>query len=229
MADHIPEDDFLDPNFPHGVGPFGDGPFPPRRPSKSNGKCKRQIIWPRDKMQKGAYSWRRWKDIFTNKGPDMWVGKQGDDGPHRQAWSHWGYGGNSHLFENLGYRDKRDGEGDGPPPWNSLFGNRSLDQKYDFKTRKYKKPSYKDWSDVKWDRNGKEWLYIRNRYGNHRVKQHVIDRLSGLERARCYQRDLPPFQYDQRTPYWDWFVNERPLYWEPPTEEAWAFLEDAFL
>ena len=179
----------------------------PRPPPRHN--AKRQVVWPRDKKQKGAHTWSRWKDVFSGKGPDMWVTKQGDDGPHRDTWTQWGYGDIYGRFDNLGYRYHLDGGVDGPQSW--PLGSRSTDEKYDFRTRRYKRPSYKDWSDVKWDRKGRYPLYYRNGYGDSHVPAHVLARQAWGE----WRRGLHPFRHNPETVHWDWYFDEMPLYWGP--------------
>lgn len=194
MANFIPWTDHRDPNKY-----WPDGPHAPRRPPKSNAKCKRQVVWPRDKKQKGAHTWTRFKDVLSGKGPDMWAGKQGDDGPNRQAWSHWGYGpGSGWLFDNMGYHDRRDNWPGDPSHW--LLGHRPTNQKYDFNTRKYKTPRWGDWSDVKWDRRGRHPLWIRTRWGH----------------------SIPwdkPFSYKPWTGNWDYHRDQLDPHWAPFIDE----------
>lgn len=202
--DAVPWADFRDPNFR-----WSDGPHAPRRPPKSNRECKRQIVWPRDKKQKGAHTWSRFTDILSGKGPDMWAGKQGDDGPNRQAWTHWGYGLWSHLqgFDNMGYHNGRDNWPGDPDHW--VLGRRPTTEKYDFKTRKYKRPRPGDWSDVKWDRQGRDWLYRRHVDGTPEYSDFAW--LTQTQRER--DLGLLPYRYYPITSSWDWHHNERPWDW----------------
>ncbi|CAL8581365.1 hypothetical protein XPA_007064 [Xanthoria parietina] len=185
---------------------WAEGPQAPRRPPKSNRECKRQIVWPRDQKQKGAHTWGRFRDVFRGKGPDMWVGKQGDDGPNRQAWTHWGYGLMSYLYEfdNMGYRDKRDNWPGEPHHWR--LGNRPTTEKYDFKSRTYKRPRPGDWSDVKWDRHGRKDLYHRHVNGVLCFSPRAIQQLTDFE----YYNGFDPYRYNPNTPDWDWYQDERP-------------------
>ncbi|KAI4243153.1 MAG: hypothetical protein LQ352_007096 [Teloschistes flavicans] len=210
------DQDFHDPNFSLGQAPQAPT-HPPGQPRKS------QIVWPRDKKQKGPHTWDRWKDLFSGKGPDMWVGRQGDNGPNRNAWSHWGYGGEQ-LPDNLGYRDERDGGVAGPDGWHSWMGNRSVEEKYDFKTRRYQKPHDTVWSDVKWDRKGQNWLYVRSRFGGKHTRAEIWHRMTDGELALANHWNLHPFDYKSFTPHWDWYRDEMPLDWYPTTEEAWPGL-----
>ncbi|KAL8725907.1 MAG: hypothetical protein Q9181_006243 [Wetmoreana brouardii] len=198
-ADVIPDIDFRDPNWTWGPGPY-PAPHSPRRAAKTNRRHGNQLVWPRDKRQKGAHCWRRWKDVFTNKGPNIWVQKRGNDGPHRPQWTNWT------EYNNLGYRDDlEENVQDGL-------------KKYDFKTRKYKIPHWTDWSDVKWDRRGREPLYFRNIFGQPWIRGDMLLRQSDLE----HDWDGHPFRYNPCTPHWDWFFDEKPLNWWPTTEEAWG-------
>ncbi|KAL8640396.1 MAG: hypothetical protein Q9228_002683 [Teloschistes exilis] len=210
----LAQQDFQDPNWIWGQGPHAPT-HPPGKPRKP------QVVWPRDKKQKGAHTWDRWKDLISGKGPDMWVGRQGDNGPNRQAWSHWGYGVDGDEFDNLGYRDKRDGGPEGPEGWHVWMGTRSAEKKYDFNTRRYEIPHDKMWSDVKWDSKGKTWLYRRTRTGGKETRAEIWQRLTPAEWARTAQQGLHPFDYKYFTPHWDWYRDELPLNWFPTTEQAW--------
>ncbi|KAL9579482.1 MAG: hypothetical protein Q9212_005082 [Teloschistes hypoglaucus] len=208
--------DFRDPKWDWGQGPQAPN-HPPGQPRKP------QIVWPRDKKQKGAHTWDRWKDLFSGKGPDMWVGRQGDNGPNRQAWSHWGYGHGGDAFDNLGYRDKRDGGPEGPDGWNSWMGNRSVEKKYDFNTRRYAIPHDEMWSDIKWDRKGKTWLYLRDSHGNKETRDAFLELQDPLEALWYHHNNIGPFDYDPRKPHWDWHFNEKPYNWWPKTNEYWSW------
>ncbi|KAL8692456.1 MAG: hypothetical protein Q9218_002524 [Villophora microphyllina] len=200
MADLVPHKDFRDPNWDWGPGPSQS----PCRPPKTNRECKRQMVWPRDKDQEGAHSWRRWKDVFAKKGPNIWVQKQGDDGPHRPTWTNWT------EYDNRGYRYKPE---IGPP----LDGPK----KYDFKSRKYVIPHDGVWSDVKWDRRGRTWLYMRNRYGDPETRQAYKFMQDPIERRCRRMYGLEPFDYNPHTPHWDWRFNEKPWNWWPKTMQLW--------
>lgn len=198
--------DFQDPRR------FQTYPNAPRRPPKWH--ARRQIVWPRDKKQKGPHTWSRLKDLFSSTGPDMWVGKQGDDGPNRNAWTHWGYGAEAGWrFDNMGYRDRRDGYPDRPPEF-PILGHRSVEQKYDFRTRKYKRPGYRDWSDVKWDRRGQWPLYVRNAFGYEQFQGDLIENMTPWEQAH----GLEPFRHNDVTSYWNWYFDEKPWDWAPQHE-----------
>ncbi|KAL8701165.1 MAG: hypothetical protein Q9201_005055 [Fulgogasparrea decipioides] len=215
MADAVPYRDFIDPNFNWGYGPPPDGPHPPGRPPKTNRECKRQMVWPRDKDQKGAHCWRRWKDVFSNKGPSIWVRKQGDDGPHRNAWTHWAWG-DEQLPDNLGYRDNRDAV---------FLGNPDTEKKYDFRSRRYVIPHDRVLSDVKWDRRGRDILYSRNRFGHKETHAHILMKQDPAEKRLRLLYGYDPFDYNPYTPHWDWHFDELPFNWQPLTADLWNWEE----
>ncbi|MCJ1351986.1 MAG: hypothetical protein MMC33_001970 [Icmadophila ericetorum] len=111
---------------------------------RSSHRRKKQIrpvfVWPRDKTDTNRlpYSWGRFKDIFSNKGPGMWVGDHRKGTPHRPTWSQW------LEFDNLGWPDKDERKG-----WDPVYG--PLEVKYDFRTRRYKVPDRNTWSDARWE------------------------------------------------------------------------------
>ena len=183
-------DDELNPN--HNWWP----PYPPRRSPKE--RYKTQFVWPRDKKQKGAHTWSRFKDILTSKGPDIWIGKQGDIGPSRSLWSHWGFDGAEPGLGNLGYYDDTHKM---TPAWS--FGHRPLEQKYDFETRRYGIPHDNSISDIKWHSQGRDWLYKRNRYGFPR-----FNCPPGFAEEYWRLHGQLPFVYDWRDPYWSWYNDE---------------------
>lgn len=158
---------------------------------------KRQVVWPRDKKQKGAHSWSRWKDVLTGKGPDMWIARRDSYGPHRPVWSGWqSPRWPGRIWDNLGYRYRRDNELE-PLPWAKRPGW----EKYDFKARKYQRPQPGTWSDVKWNKNARYALYWQNRYGDQFVNPDVDH---GLFNAGVTRN---PFEYDPFSPYWDWHYD----------------------
>lgn len=169
------------------IDPEYGGPVPPvTRPNRR--AWDKQIIWPRDKKQKGAHSWRRWKDIFTNKGPDMWLGPRGSSALHRPVWSGW----NQEGRDNLGYTYRNDNHV--PPP---IWAYRPEWQRYDFRKRRYRMPDHHTWSDAKWSRKGRTPLYTRG------PRQ-------GSEWVNPEYQHFPwsnPFAWDPSTRSWDWHYN----------------------
>lgn len=147
----------------------------------------RKIIWPRDKKQKSVHAWSRWKDLCTNKGPDMWISRRDSAGPHRPVWSGW----NGTNSDNLGYVYQNDNH---VPPLS--WASRPNWQKYDFRKRKYCEPKAGAWSDVKWDAKGREKLYYRDRYHVEHVSPAYNDGTGHN-----------PFAYHDWTPYWDWHYD----------------------
>ncbi|MCJ1467628.1 hypothetical protein MMC07_006253 [Pseudocyphellaria aurata] len=162
---------------------------------------KRQVVWPRDKKQKGAHSWSRWKDVLTGKGPDMWIARRDSYGPHRPVWSGWkspDYA--PRIWDNLGYRYRKDNALE-PLPW----AKRPRWEKYDFRARKYQRPRPGTWSDVKWNDDPRFALYYQNRYGD-QVVDPDFDR--GAFNAGLADN---PFRYKHYSPVWDW--NSESMRW----------------
>ena len=162
--------------------PIYGGPVPPvPRPNRK--PWNKQIVWPRDKRQGGAHSWRRWKDIFTNKGPDMWITSQGGSGVHRPVWSGW----NQEGRNNLGYPYRNDNH---RPPLRWAY--RPEWQRYDFNKRRYRMPDGNTWSDVIWSRTGRVPLYHQDPFGNEWVNPEYMNGGGN------------PFAWHEDTPYRDW-------------------------
>lgn len=170
------------------------GPLPPVR-APSRRKWAKQMVWPRDKKQNGAHSWRRWKDIFTLKGPDMWISKSGE-GPDRPLWTGWKtHGDGVPRWDNLGYHFND----------NEIAGRkRPKSQRYDFNTRKYRLPHGNTWSDVKWDAKGRTPLYLRFQNLNYPVW--VNPQVDGGMHGNGLGPN--PFKWSPHTDYWDWHFDK---------------------
>lgn len=170
------------------------GPLP-AVPAPSRNNWKKQFVWPRDKKQKGVHDWRRWKDIFAGKGPDVWISNLGK-GPDRPLWTGWKTPGNRiPRWDNLGYHFKND----------EVLGWRDRPhwQKYDFNSRKYRRPHGDVWSDVKWDAKGRNPLYKRFQHlGDHCWVNPQVD--GGAYNAF---QGPNPFERHEHTPYWDWHFD----------------------
>ena len=115
---------------------------PPRRPVSSWRQDNRwQLVWPNDR-RRGI--WGRWKDIFTNKGPDIFIAEQNTREPEGPIWSNWKTPGHQHPDD---HRPRWVGDGDRPFRQDEeLVGvfdwqRRDPGTKYDFATRRYRKPS----------------------------------------------------------------------------------------
>lgn len=130
-----------------------DGPLPPRRPRKRAG----QLVWPRDRKGMSIWSWGRVKDVVTGKGPDIWATRRGSLGPHRPIWSGWH---DAPWADNLGYLYRNEHPA---PPWPGAY--RPDDVKYDFKTRSYRHPDHRTWTDAKRSDDRNEVMYHRNMLG----------------------------------------------------------------
>lgn len=99
-------------------------------------------IWPKDPRPGRPLKWRfgsRFKDVMTNKGPDIYVGNL--DGPvpvpRSPSWSRW-----KDLYGTI--------DDDGVVllplfPWDDRGG-----QRYDYRTRKYTAPNINTWSNVRY-------------------------------------------------------------------------------
>ena len=139
---------------------------------------KLQFVWPRDKgkTNRPPYSWRRFKDVLTGKGPGIWIAPKGSLSPDRPTWTNW------QELDNLGYM--RDMDEVGVP-----LGSK----KYDFRKRKYRVPQQGVWSDVKWQRK------------RHPVGHHYIRDWLGTEHTEFGPGPHNnPFRYDPNTPWLDW-------------------------
>ncbi|KAL9596575.1 MAG: hypothetical protein Q9219_005702 [cf. Caloplaca sp. 3 TL-2023] len=203
--------DFEDPNWPPIPGPLLP-PVPPRRAPGSRRKT--QLVWPRDKKQKGAHTWSRFWDVLSSKGPDMWVAKQGDLGPTRPEWSRWDLGPKYYnRFGNLGYYDGRNEQ---IPPWRLAHDDEN--KRYNFRNRKYEEPHWlgsKTWTDVKWDRHGRKALYKRYPDGWPDIDPVLMNRLLilGLDYPPDPLTGLPgnPFAHDPTANWWNWYSDQLPV------------------
>lgn len=182
-------------------------PYLSRRPKmhpatwKQNKKL--QMVWPRDKKQKGAHTWDRLADILTGKGPDMWVSRQYSRQPHRPVWSGWTtkgyYPENTLAWDNLGYPYRKDNTVP-PPKW----ARRGSEDRYDFKSRRYRRPRAGIWSDVKWSNQEPHVpLYHRDRNGVEAVEPEFDGGWANAGLARN------PFRFNHRTVEWDWNKGDR--------------------
>ena len=148
---------------------YQDPPWSPSRPSKRPSSSWRQdsrwqFVWPNDKPRG---TWGRWKDIFTNKGPDIFIAERNTREPERPIWSNWKTRGHQHPDD---YNDRWGN--DGKPFWQDqefagVFNcqRRDPDIKYDFATRRYRRPNDDVWSGVTWSRS-KPHVPIRGRDAN---------------------------------------------------------------
>ena len=181
---------WVDPSWSGWIAP----PIPPAHAPGSHKKM--QVVWPRDKKQGGAHTWGRFWDVLSGKGPDMWVKRQGSIGPTKPEWSRWDEGPTLGPYSNLRYWDNRDHQ---VPPW--PLGHAAEQKQYDFNTRRYEVPHFGTWSDVKWDRNGRHPLYVRDRWGVHHMHPDL-------------DQDYNQFVYNPRTNWWNW--NSDTLPWDFP-------------
>ena len=173
-------------------------PQPKEHPAAWKNDRKLQMVWPRDKKQKGAHTWDRLGDILTGKGPDMWISRQYSKEPHRPVWSGWKTKGNypedTMVWDNLGYPYRKNNTV--LPP---ACAHRDEEERYDFKSRRYRRPRAGVWSDVKWSNQEPHVpLYHRDRYG-FEVAEPEFD--YGYFNAGLAKN---PFAYNRRSPFWDW-------------------------
>jgi hypothetical protein len=110
-----------------------------------NVKASKAFIWPKD--GKNGTKWGRIKDVFSNKGPDIYVAfgaNKGDCVTNRPTRSQWA--GHSHL-DDRGINSTL-----GSAAWtrNAALGGRKPGLSYDFRTRKYCKPYRGMWTDAIW-------------------------------------------------------------------------------
>lgn len=140
---------------------------PPRRPNSSWRQDNRwQFVWPNDK-HRGL--WGRWKDILTNKGPDIFVAEQHTHQPEKPIWSNWKTPGHQYpddprpRWDNYGKPFRQDKE------FTGFFGcqRRDPDSKYDYATRRYRRPDDNVWSDAEWSSTKPRRPYrVRNAHGH---------------------------------------------------------------
>ena len=111
-------------------------------------KASKAFIWPKD----GKYgtTWGRVKDVFTNKGPDIFVAfgaNKGDCVSNRPTRAQW----SGHT--NLDDRGKNTSFNCAKfAPWttNGMLGGRMPGLSYDFRTREHHVPYSHMWSDAIW-------------------------------------------------------------------------------
>ncbi|KAF2086580.1 hypothetical protein K490DRAFT_15041, partial [Saccharata proteae CBS 121410] len=105
------------------------------------------FIWPRD----GHQPLHRLRDILTNRGPDIHLSITADkrlrpfDRPTKSRWSEWT------VFDDAeGVANDNSIEG---PAWAKREGGK----KYDFRTRRWRRPEVGCWSDVAWEGGWGKW------------------------------------------------------------------------
>lgn len=98
-------------------------------------------VWPKDGKRQNW--WGRWKDIMSGCGPDIHVVISEDmrqrqkDWPSKAQWSKW--------------NDLADSTVDGEKPRPLIrWARRGVDERYDFRKRKYIRPDKKTWTDAIW-------------------------------------------------------------------------------
>lgn len=107
------------------------------------------------------------KDVLTGEGPDIWCTRRGSLGPSRPVWSGWRTSDPFALYDwdNCGYYYER------IPDFAPFAGaNRPPNVKYDFKTRKYRVPDFRAWSDARYSEQSNDLMYHRDAIGRKQVE-----------------------------------------------------------
>ena len=138
----------------------------PKRPVSSWRQDPRwQFVWPNDKPRG---RWGRWKDIFTNKGPDIFIAEQNTREAELPIWSNWKTRGHQHpddhepRWGNNGKPFRQDQELVGVFD----FQRRDPDMKYDFATRRYRRPHDNVWTGIERSRSNPHYpTWIRDVHG----------------------------------------------------------------
>lgn len=125
-------------------------------------KAKKAFVWPKD--GKNGSKWGRMKDIFNNKGPDIYVAfgaRKGDCVENRPTRAQW--------TRHTQFAQFQDAPQSLNPAkhafWthNSSLGGRMSGLKYDFRRREYALPSVRMWTDAYWQaepyKNRKQNMY----------------------------------------------------------------------
>ena len=124
-----------------------------------------QFVWPNDKPRG---RWGRWKDILTNKGPDIFIAEQNTREPELPIWCNWKTPGHQHpddhepRWGNRGRPFNQDQEYVGVFD----FQRRDPDMKYDFATRRYCRPHDNVWTGIIRSRSNPNYpIWIRDVHG----------------------------------------------------------------
>jgi hypothetical protein len=181
-------------HFDHTRGPYRHRPAewcPMRRQWIQDGRILRDVkaskafVWPKD--GKNGTTWGRFKDILTNKGPDIYLTMSADKNdrvhnrPTRGTWS-----GHRNL-DPLSFESSYRFSSQKNAPWTKkgILGGRMPGMSYDFRTRNYQVPHARMWTDAVWQpdpRKNKRNLYpeaIRNIYGEWFQDRHYLPQYFG--------------------------------------------------
>jgi hypothetical protein len=109
------------------------------------------FVWPKD--GKRGRKMGRWKDIFANEGPDIHVAISADK---RDALYNRQRRARQSLWTELDDREP-DGALTYRPLWVRFF--RGQEKKYDFRTRKYRRPEWDTWTNARWQEEPNEDFY----------------------------------------------------------------------
>lgn len=106
-------------------------------------------IWPKDPRPENPSGWpRHWRfwDVFTNKGPDIFVGKiNGPTATKARNWHRWEEENHRNDQEHQHHRHHRE-----QLPFPFFWGKHGSEEKYDFRMRKYHIPDVGTWSRVEY-------------------------------------------------------------------------------
>ena len=153
------------------------------------------FIWPKDPRPGNPTSWpRRWRffDVLTNKGPDIYVGVIGEKKKKKESSSWISVPASTSTIPKLPEKTNWSGWENNNSTNNAVFpwARRDIDERYDFRQRKYKIPDRGTWCRVEYcsmpERTG--W----RRFGwqkTHRVPRRYWDGI-GEEYPANYWHDV---------------------------------------
>lgn len=159
-------------------------------------KASKAFIWPKD--GKNGSTWGRVKDLLQNKGPDIYVAfgaNKADCVSNRPTRAQWS------KHTNLDDADlKHEFSAKIHAPWtkNSSLGGRPSYRSYDFRTRRYRTPHDKMWTDAVWQQEpykNRKWnLYpeaVRDINGNWWQDQQYVPQFLGGPVSNEYGQGFP--------------------------------------
>jgi hypothetical protein len=115
-----------------------------------NVKASKAFVWPKD--GRNDSTWGRLKDIFQNKGPDMYLTTNAEkhdvmhNRPSRAEWTGWHQRDDEVWDSSSPFNSKKHA------PWTSkgVLGGRMQGLPYDFRTRQYGAPHRRTWTNAVW-------------------------------------------------------------------------------